>query len=240
MSLPLELCENAVAHLTARHPLTTVIDEPLSSPMSPDPVGSLRVWRGAPGQPVAKVVYVGLVVPMIRLDSHMVFAFTAADSAIPHFTLDSVYGGDYYAYHLDLIPRAELSSHLPYMDAAYQPLTEVFTEASAMDGLSRADIGPRQYALMSPWMLVGRATEEAFRKIGAAVSAYVEHWSALVTDGLPADVVAGLADTDLAARDTAVRVNLFSPDVDPVWARVTQLIGEPATARIRAELIGNE
>lgn len=239
MSLPAELCERTLDRILAAHPDLVEQETPLASltsPMSPAPVGSVRVFRGSA---VAKVVYVGLVVPMIHLDSHMIFAFTPEDSAVPHFTLDSVYGGAYHAFHLDLIPRADLAANLPYVDAAFHPLTPVFESAAAVEGLTAAEISPRQRALMSPWMLVNRATEEAFAAIAEHVDAYAAHWSGLVDKGLPADVLAGLAGTGLAARDAAVRASIFSPAVDPVWAQVARLIGAETSDAIRAELVAN-
>ncbi|WP_327011235.1 hypothetical protein OHA72_30540 [Dactylosporangium sp. NBC_01737] len=241
MSLPFALATRALDTILARQQSLGLAEvgspyRELRSPMSPAPVGTMRVWQGD-GE-ISRMVYVGLVVPPINLDSHMVFAFTASRSGVPHFTLDSVHGGAYYAYHLDLIPRAELSSHLSYMDSAYHPLTGLYEEASQREGLSRAHIGPRQHALMSPWMLVHRADEAAFQGMTPIVEAYVAHWLELVSAGLPAPVIESLADTDLAARDGTVRANLFSPEVDPVWAQVSRLLGEPASDEIRDVLMG--
>ncbi|WP_238006580.1 hypothetical protein KZZ52_47060 [Dactylosporangium sp. AC04546] len=236
-SLPAALAEHTLQQLLDRVPLKEVgaPHRTLRSPMTPDPVGVVRVFQG--DGVVERVVTVSLVVPMIHLDSHMVFAFSRADSAVPHFTLDSVYGGEYYAYHLDLIPRAELSPHLSYMDAAYHPLTPLYESASERDGLTRAHISPRQHALMSPWMLVHRASEEAFTGMTPIVTSYLDHWLGLL-EGFSPEVLESLADTDLAARDAAVRGNLFSPDVDPVWLQVSRLLGQDASDEIRALLIG--
>ncbi|MBO2447873.1 hypothetical protein J4573_12285 [Actinomadura barringtoniae] len=232
MSLPRQLSDRTFAALA--DDLRTVRTLDLTSAMAPDPVGTMTVST-APG--LAKVVYVGLSVPPIGMDSHMLFAFTPADSAIPHFTLDAVEANGYLAFHLDLVPRAELASHLAYVNAAFQPLTPAFEEASELFGASRAAISPRQYAMMSPWMLVHRATEEQFRAAGRFVEAYLEHWRTLLAKGLPEEVVASLGDTDLAARDARNRANLFSREVDPVWANVSRLLGDERTDRIRAELI---
>ena len=237
MSLPLALAESTLDRLLARHTLTETTDTPLVNAMSPDPVGRIRVFRGDGG--VAKVVYVGLVVPMFQLDSHMVFAFTPGDSAVPHFTLDSVYGGAYHAFHLDLIPRAPLATHLSYVDSVFSPLTPVFDAVSARDGLTAAAIGPRQRAIMSPWMLVHRASEEAFASLTDDVFAYLDHWSGLIDKGLPADVLDTLADTNLPAHDDALRDNLFNPDVDPVWSQVARLLGQDGSDAIRGELLRN-
>lgn len=240
MSLPEKLVADTIERILAKHPELTEAESPypaLSSPMSPDPVGSVKIWRSE--GPVRKMVYVGLVVPMIHLDSHMVFAFTGEESAVPHFTVDSVSAGEYYAYHLDLIPRADLATHVPYMDEVYGPLTETYDAGVAREGVSRPELSPRQYAVMSPWMLVARASEDAFKAIWESTFTYLDQWSELATKGLSEETLASLADTDLAARDAGVRANIFSPDLDPVWHRIARMLGADVTERIRTELVSN-
>ncbi|GAA1576384.1 hypothetical protein GCM10009678_68870 [Actinomadura kijaniata] len=237
MSLPKELSDRTMAALAEADDLRPVREEDLVGPVSPEPVGRLRVLRGVR---LAKVVYVGLTVPPIGMDSHMLFAFTPPESAVPHFTLDAVEAGGSLAFHLDLVPRADLASHLEYLNAAFQPLTPAFEEAAALFGASRAAISPRQYAMMSPWMLVHRTDEERFRRVGGFVGAYLAHWRTLLDKGLPGDVADTLADTDLAARDARNRAALFSREVDPVWANVSRLLGGGRTDEIRAELVAPE
>ena len=242
-SLPSGLCNRALDVIVDRNGLAEV-GAPymvLTSPMSPDPVGQVRIF--GPGQgtssPVAKVVYVGLTVPMIGLDSHMVFAFGGGDVPVPHFTLDSVQGQGTFAFHLDLIQRAELASHLTYLDWAHEPLTETYEKHIAMPGLSKAAIGPRQFAMMSPWMLASRADEAAFVAIEDAVKVYLDHWFALLEAPVPAEVLDDVSDTDLVARDLRNRAHLFSAEVDPVWDQVAQLIGPEASEAVRVCLIDN-
>ena len=91
MSLPAALSDTTLDKILARFAVSLDADRSLTSPMSPDPVGRIRIWRGT--DTVVKVVNVSLVVPMIGLDSHMIFAFTAPDYGVPHFTLDSVANG---------------------------------------------------------------------------------------------------------------------------------------------------
>ncbi len=225
MSLPAALAQRTLDAILASHAdLAQIKAQPLG-----DGVGELKVWHGGK---VAKLVYIGLAVPQFHLDSHMVFAFTPAASAVPHFTLDSVYAGAYHAFHLDLIPRLDLAANLPYIDEAFHPLTPVYEEASATAGLTKAAISPRQHALMSPWMLVHRATQEAFQAIGPVVDAYREHWSRLAHKGL--------SYAPLAGRDEALRASLFSREVDPVWAQVSRLLGDETTDMLRQELIHND
>ncbi|GAA3447603.1 hypothetical protein [Planomonospora venezuelensis] len=228
MSLPAALSERTLSALTEALGLAVAEDLPLTGPMSPEPAGRLRVLRGGP---VDKAVTVSLVVPAIGLDSHMLFAFTPADSAVPHFTLDAVRSPDHHAMHLDLIPRADLAVHLDYLDACFLPLTGPLEHAWTIDGLSPAAVGPRQRAMMSPWMVVCRATEQAFAALDGTVDAYLAHWLSLVGTGVPG--VGG----DPAARDRDQRANLFSPEVDPVWHQVARLLGEEQAERVRGELV---
>ncbi|MFJ4617128.1 hypothetical protein [Streptomyces sp. NPDC088812] len=200
----------------------------------PGPVGSVRCFHG--DGPVASVVRISLVVPPVGLDSHMVFAFGAADGPLPHFTLDAVRTGDAYAFHLDLVQRTDLAPHPAYTDRVYGPLTEHHAHAEALPGLSPAHIGPRQRSLMSPWMLVHRADEAALTAIGPVAAAYLDHWLALAAD-FPAEAAEEVKATDLADRDRRVRALLFSREIDPVWDRVDRLLGAPTTDALRALLI---
>lgn len=246
-SLPRGLCHRTWERIVAERGLVEVAGEDggpfrtLRSPMTPAPVGEVRVFTASSDdEPVAKLVYVGLAVEMIGLDSHMVFAFTRDDSPVPHFTLDSVQGQGSYAFHLDLIPRADLGTHLAYLDWAHDPLTATYEEVEQRPGLSPAAIGPRQRSVMSPWMLVHRAKADAFVAIEDAVTAYLDHWAGLLDAPVPEDVRTDLADTDLAARDARNRGLIFNPDVDKVWAQVARLLGDEAAEDVRVQLLDNE
>lgn len=235
MSLSRALSERTCDAIVSRFGLVEATDSTLelTSQMSPDPVGVLRLWGG---EPLARMVYVGLTVGAIGLDSHMLFAFTPAGSPVPHFTLDSVAAGPAYAFHIDLIPRVDLGANLDYMDAVFGPLSEVFDAVRRSPGLEAAHLGPRQLALMSPWMLAYRADEAAFRAIDEPLAAYLDRWFRLVEDGVPGE----WDEAALAERDRRNRAALFSPEVDPVWERVDKLVGADASARIREELTSQE
>ncbi|MEU4171407.1 hypothetical protein AB0F46_31580 [Streptomyces sp. NPDC026665] len=208
----------------------------LTSPASPDPVGSVRYFRGDEQDGgVDAVVTVSLVVPAFGLDSHMVFAFGAAEGPLPHFTLDSVQAGGGYAFHLDLVQRVDLAVSPAYADLVYGPLTTPFTRASEIAGLTPAAIGPRQRSLMSPWMLVHRADEAALRAVTPIAEEYLRHWLELVR-AFPADAAAEAKEGDAPGRDRRLRQALFSREVDPVWAQVDRLLGPPTTDGLRALL----
>lgn len=197
------------------------------------PAGELRLFSGGV---VQKMVYIGMAAPSIGLDSHMIFAFTPPDSALPHFTLDSVMNmqnASQFAFHLDLIPRVDLGAHLGYLDAVFTPLTEIHTQASQIEGLSAAKLTLRQYALMSPWMLVYRADQKAFSAIQQPVNAYLDHWSRLIEEGLPDEVMSQIDPASLAERDRRSRAAIFNPEVDAVWAQVDRLLGAETSAKLR-------
>jgi hypothetical protein len=220
-----QLVEHGAPHMT------------LSSPMSPAPVGTVRLFSGGP---IGKLVYIGLSVPMIGLDSHMIFAFTAPDSAVPHFTLDSVLAGPHFAFHLDLIPRVDLGANLAYIDEVMHPLTPLVETAREIDGLERAHLTPRQLAIMSPWMLAYRANEAAFAQIDAHVERYLAHWFGVVEGGISAETLASLSHSDFADRDQRNRDAIFDPEVDPVWAQVTRLVGADTSEQMRQLLRSQE
>ncbi|WP_157839165.1 hypothetical protein [Streptomyces flavidovirens] len=208
----------------------------LRGPAFPEPVGSVRYFTGGHAESVASVVYIGLVLPAAGLDSHMVFAFGADDCPLPHFTLDSVHAGGAYAFHLDLVQRADLAAHPVYTDTVYGPLTKPHARAAEAPGLTAAAISPRQRSLMSPWMLVHRADEAALRAITPVAEEYLEHWLSLAA-AIPAEAAGELADTDLPERDRRLRTALFSREIDPVWGRVDRLLGATTTDRLRHLLI---
>lgn len=237
MTLAADLAFSILDKLRERLSLTEVDTIPLTSPMMPEPVGSVRIFSG---EKLSKAIYIGMAVPFIKLDSHMIFAFTETDSAIPHFTLDSVNNDTTYAFHLDLIPRVDLGANLEYIDAVYGGLSEEFERAAQIEGLSKAHLNPRQLAIMSPWMLVNRAEEEAFKKITDSVNFYLEHWFSLVENGISSEITNQFSAEYLAERDRRNREIIFNPQIDKVWAQVDRLVGAEMSAKMREILKSQE
>ena len=233
MSLSAELCLGTVEAIAARLELEEVEHTPLTSAMDGSRVGAHRVLsRDGAGA----LVYVGMKVEAFGLDSHMCFAFTPATSPVPHFTVDSVLAGPHYAFHLDLIPRVDPGANLAYLDHCYLPLTEAHGRAAEIEGLTPAHLSPRQWQLMSAWMLAHRADEAGFRAVFPVVADYRDHWLALVVGGVPDDAAGGTTAEHRRERDARHRAALFNPDVDPVWAQVDRLLGPDVSARIRDSL----
>ncbi|MDE0657691.1 MAG: hypothetical protein F4Y99_08045 [Acidimicrobiaceae bacterium] len=233
MSLSAELCLGTVGAISARLELEETESVTLTSAMDGSTVGVHRVMAR---DGVAALVYVAMTVEAFGLDSHMCFAFTPPDSAVPHFTVDSVLAGPHYAFHLDLMPRVDPGANLAYIDHCFVPLSEAHSQAGEIDGLTPAHLSRRQWQLMSAWMLAHRADEDGFRAVFDTVAAYRDHWLDLVVDGVPDGVVDGATAEQLADRDARHRDALFNLDVDPVWAQVDRLLGPDVSARIRDSL----
>ena len=226
-------------------------------------VGTMRCWAGARtgvGEKIGKVVYVGMTVPPIGLDSHMIFAFPWHEVAglVPSFTLDAVCtrtpeDGEQYAFHLDLIPKCDLGVNLAYLRRVYEPLSEARQQLLAADGTWEARLSTTQWAIMSPWMLARRSTPEAFRaQVYPAVDAYLSHWLGLLEQGVEdvAGTIVGVsgagrwADSPGARqmqnplprycrdRERVSRELIFNRELDPVWSKVDRLLGRPTSDRM--------
>ena len=233
MSHAQDLCDRTVDHITNSLGLSLLHDDQLISAMDGSDVGSHRILGIEGG---VHLVSVGMTVAQFGLDSHMMFAFTPATSPVPHFTLDAVLAGPHYAFHLDLIPRLDPGANLAYLDHCFAPLTEAHDACLELEGLTPAHLSPRQWQLMSAWMLAHRADEPGFASITPTVDAYRDHWLALLSLGVPDSATGGATPELLAARDAANRAAIFSPEVDPVWARVDQLLGTAVSEGIRTSL----
>jgi hypothetical protein len=116
------------------------------------------------------------------------------------------------------------------MNAIFDNLTPIFEETKKIEGLTPAQLGPKQYALMSPWMLAFRADESAFEQIQTPVNGYLKHWFNLVENGIADDAI---PTGDVATRDQLNRNAIFDPEVDKVWAQVERLVGEKTGAKMR-------
>lgn len=240
-SLPKALHDHVLNRIVDTLGMTEVLSEdggpflPLESqlPMHQGSVGQMRKFTGGP---LFQVLTSSIVVPAMQLDSHMIFAFTPSDSAVPHYTVDSVRAGEHHAFHLDLIPRVDIGSRLAYLNEVYQPLTETCEAAREIEGLSMAHLSPRQYAIMSPWMLANRATPEAFEAIMKPVDAYLDHWFALLEKGVSAEALEDVTSAELIARDARSKAAIFNAEVDPVWQRIAPLVGEEAAEKQIAAL----
>jgi len=69
-----------------------------------------------------------------------------------------------------------------------------------------------------------------------AVASYRDHWLGLVADGIPDEAIGEATAEQLTARDARNRAAIFNPEIDPVWARVDQLLGPEVSAAIRTSL----
>jgi len=200
------------------------------------PAGQVRVFTA---QALPRIVYTNLAIPAHDLDSHMFYAFAPVESAVPHFTLDAVATRGIHAFHVDLVPRVELATHMDYMVEVFAPLDATQHLAEADEGFLPAVVPLRGRAMMSPWMLANRLSEADFPRTQPPSAFYLDHWLDLVDSGLSAAVVTSVGDVDLPARDAVLRHNLFGLDVDPAWDMAAKLVGDEPIKALRGAMQGN-
>ena len=241
-TLAAQLCFSARDRIIERFALNEILCDggaymPLTAPAFGNaPVGELRLWDGGSNAALSKMVYIGMTVEQIGMDSHMMFMFSQPDSLVPAFTVDSVHmkmppgmdprhpdGAETFAFHLDLIPQVDLAINLPYMEKVFMPLSDQQERCLAYEGITPAQLSSSQRAIMSPWMLAQRADQAAFEGVVfESVANYLEHWLGLAEDGL-ADVP--YHGADVATRESQNRALIFSRELDPVWAQIDRMVG---------------
>lgn len=211
----------------------------VGGPLDGSRIGEFRVFTRADG---VRLVYSRLAIDDFGMDTHQVYAFTPATSAVPHLFLDTAISpntGGTFHFGLDLAPRVDLGASLDYVDAVYTPLTEPRAVALAQPGiLPVPSIGPLQWALRSPWMIAAIAAPDDLKSLAPISEEYVGRWLGLVTDGLAEDVSAGVSWQDLGVRDRLSREAMFSARTNPVWILIDRLVGPESSAAMRALLVG--
>ena len=225
----LGLAEETDAEGDAALPLHAV-----GGPLDGTRIGEFRVFSRADG---VRLVYSALAIDDFGMDTHQVYVFTPAESALPHLFLDTAISpntGGTFHFGLDLAPRVDLGASLDYLDAVYTPLSEPRAAALAQPGiLPVPSIGPLQWALRSPWMIAAIAAPSDLKALGGITDEYVDRWLGLLADGLPAEVGAGLAWQDVVRRDRLAREAMFSARTNPVWTLLDRLVG-PSTSAAHA------
>jgi hypothetical protein len=197
-------------------------------------VGELRVYRGR-GR-IQKIVtfHFGLDTPDLgTLESHSVTVFTAPESPVPHFMLDSVRVGPKVSFHVDLLPKRDLGVALAYLDRCFAPLTEIRAELDADPRFVESNPPLRQRALQSPWMANYTVEPELLGSTAMGfIERYFRHWVAL----LRSDAAELASAPDVAARDRQHRKLVFSRDVDPVWTTLDRVLGTDTVDMLLAAL----
>lgn len=192
-------------------------------------IGEFRVYSRADG---TRVVYSGLSIDDFGMDTHQLYAFTAAGSAVPHLFLDTAISPNTdgtFHFGLDLVPRVDLGASLDYTESIYAPLTDVRAQTLGTAGVMPVpSLGPLQWSIRSPWMVAAIVMPEDLRGLQGAVDAYVEHWLGVMRDGLSEAAGADAAWQDLPMRDRQNRAAMFSPRTNPVWGLLDRLVGVEA------------
>lgn len=207
-------------------------------PLEGQRIGEFRVFTGADG---LRVVYSALTIEAFGMDTHQVYAFTGAQSAVPHLFLDTAIAPNTegtFHFGLDLAPRVDLAASFAYSQAAFAGLETARADALADPEVGPVpSLGPLQWSLRSPWMVAAIVAPEVLPRLEPVTTAYVTRWLELVTEGLSADVVDAVSWQDLTHRDRLNREAMFSAAANPVWGLLDRLVGPDTAARMRELLL---
>lgn len=230
---PESVCTRVVARLIEEIACVDIApDSPVWSDLQrgDEVIGELRVYRGR-GR-VQKVVSSRYTLTTPLVDSHSVVVFTRPESAVPHFSLESVRLGCEVHLYVDLLPKRDLAVSLAYLDRCYAPLSAVVSELERDPRFRSVPVSLRHRALLSPWHVLSLHDP---RDLGGAqnyVDRYVSHWASLLRSTAPEFD----SSPELATRDIVFRKTLFSRTVDPSWALRDRTIGRETVDRILAAL----
>ena len=203
----------------------------VGGPLDGTRVGEFRVYTGTG----VRLVYSRLAVDEFGMDTHQVYAFTAADCAVPHLFLDTAISPNTdgtFHFGLDLAPRVDLGANLEHTMAVYSPLDEVRADTLARTGvLPVPSLGPLQWTLRSPWMVAAIVTPADLARLQDVTDAYVTRWLELVSSGVAS------TESDLADRNRRNRAAMFNPLTNPVWTLLDRLVGVETAVAMKDLLI---
>ncbi len=141
------------------------------------------------------------------------FAFTAADSAVPHFSLgiSATDGSAVAGFHVDLVSKVpHAAAPAEFAEAVYGPLAETRASVVAkLGGAGAVELSPVQREVMSRALIALRAAEGSAAPLAvSAVHVYLNHWLHLHRHR--ASLAPGCAPAELHRQDAMMRALLFS------------------------------
>ncbi len=195
---------------------------------------SFRVYRGQAG--LHKLVELQIAAPAQQLVSHSLLAFTAPDSAVPHFVMDAVLAGPRASLHIDLIPRIPLEQHEAYHAHCFAPLRVVRRDMARDKRLGSGQDTAKFTGPRSPYEALCNLPTEQLEVARSYARRYFEHWCSMLGAPLPRQATAGLDRGELASRDRQTRTAIFHRDSDPFWRKLDAVVGADSVNRILQEL----
>jgi hypothetical protein len=203
------------------------------SPTGTGIAGTVRLWAATDDSLLDRLVHCRLQSDPV--DTHLLFLFGRADTAMPHFHGQVVqFGPDGFVYNADIVPRLDGVEHPDWFTEVYGPVTKAYWKVATdrQNVASMAPANPSIALYLSPWSIAaGRPTNRAeLDRAEPSIHAYIDHCLALAR-GLR---YAGAAPEALRERDERHLALLQSDALDPrAWKGVYRLIGEAAGRELK-------
>jgi hypothetical protein len=205
----------------------------LSNVSDGGPAGALRLWAISGPSRLDRLVHFRLHSPPV--DTHLLFLFGRADTAVPHFHAQVVqFGPDACVYNADIIPRLDAVEHPGWFREVYGPVTKAYWRVvfDAKNVAAMAPANPAIATYLSCWgIAAGRPTNRAeVERAWPSIEAYLDRCLALARD---LDY-AGPSPAALRERDRRHMEIFHGDDLDPrAWKGVYQVIGAATGRRVK-------
>lgn len=206
---------------------------PLQSITDGSPAGRLRLWTAPANSQIDRLIHVRLQSPPV--DTHLLFLFGQADSAVPHFHGQVVqFAPDACVYNADIIPRLDAVEHPEYFREVYGPVTRAYWKVATdqKNVCSMAPANPAIALYLSPWSIAaGRPTTKAeLDRVAPSIDAYLDQCLALAKNlAYPPPPAQQMRE-----RNRRHMQILHSDELDPrAWKGVYGILGEKVGQRIK-------
>jgi len=211
----------------------TLAEPPDQDDQGDNSAGYLRLWRGQPGAPLDRMVYLHLVAGPVT--TQLLFVFGRPENTMPHIHAQLVsFPPNGLVYNVDLIPRLDPIDHFEWFQKVYGPLRRPYRKATTTpeNSCAQAPANPALAVLMSPWGIASQRTDaQEFERVESQLRDYVDHYLSLAQDPdwESAD------EAQQRHRDARHLALFFSDELDPrAWAGVYRIVGEPVGMQIKS------
>ena len=195
--------------------------------------GYVRLWRGAKGSPLDRMVHMRLIAGPV--ETQLLFIFGRSETSMPHLHAQVVqFPPDGCVYNMDYLPRVDPVDRPEWFERVFGALRRPYRKATtdSENSCAQAPANPALAVYMSPWGIAsGRADKAELDKVTPCIDEYLEHYLRLANE----DDWDEPNGASLVERDRRHLALFFSDDMDPrAWNGVYRIIGEDQGRAVKA------
>jgi hypothetical protein len=180
---------------------------------------------------------------------------TKPGSIVPHCTAEAIFhdpsvktrfrpahdGPPSIGFFINCLSRVDPGVNYPYLQHVYSGFEEKNDEIRGDETIRVAPIPRTQQAIMQPWgCAILAAPWDKFETCKEMAEMYVNRTLDLIDEGFPEGMVSEECIARSALRDKINRTTFLSREVDQIWGRMNNLIGESTVDRLIEVLSSQE